>query len=344
MQINLGSQGIDEKLQAIFDWIEFTIHNNTVEKIITETLKLKKDDFVNLPKGKIGYTKQKIWNEGSLFILYNEDEEKSKMGVHIILSGSGCRQYEKNKNIRDLILCVSEHEKFKFTRIDIAIDDREGKTINFDRFLKESNKHNFSSLWYKWSCIMEKRIADGQALGRTIYYGSKSSQIFMRVYDKHLEQQKKQKKKREDPPEPMKENINWTRLEIVFREKRAELAATYLASCNEIGRLIRGVLKQYIRFLEKPKDSKDQRKRRWKTASWWDKLIGEVEKIKLTIKPAKKSIEDMKSWVEKQIFPTIAAITTANEGDMDWLIEMIIKGRSRLKTKHIQAIQQHLNG
>lgn len=279
-----------------------------------------------------------------MFICYNEEEETDKMGVHIILSGSGCRQYEKNRNIRELMIRVSEKEKYKFTRIDLAIDDHEGKTISFDKFLKESNAENFSSLWYKWSCIMEKRVADGQALGRTIYYGSKSSQIFMRVYDKYLEQKKKQKKQKEaEITEPVKENINWTRLEIVFREKRAELAATYIVSCDDIGKLIRGVLKQYIRFLKKPKDKKDDRKRRWETAKWWEKLIGAVEKIKLTIKPAEKTIEDMKNWIEKQISPTIAAITTANEGDMDWLIELIIGGQTRLKTKHIQAIKQHLN-
>src|SRR5690606_37199295 len=115
------------------------------------------------------------------------------------------------------------------------------------------------------------------------------------------------KKKGEDVPEPIKENINWTRLEVVFKEKRAELAAAYIIGSDDVGKLLCGVLKQYIRFLRRPKDKKDARKRRWENAAWWDKLLGEVEKIKLTIKPADKSIEDMNTWVEKQISPTIAA-------------------------------------
>lgn len=334
-------QGVNETLKAIFDWIEFTIHHHTTKHIINDILELNDKDFMDIRKGKHGYEKQKLWNQGGIFILYNVEEEDSSQGIHIIITGNGCRQYEEKKNLRDLIVRITEVQKYKFTRIDIAIDDIKGDTINFEKFEKESNAGNISSLWYKFSVINEKRIADGEGIGRTIYYGSKKSAIFMRVYDKHLEQKKKQKNK-EEIPELIKDNVNWTRMEIVFRDKRAELAAAFILGSDDIGKLIRGVLKQYIRFLKRPKQITNNKKRVWETARWWEKLIGDVDKIKLTIKPAEKTIEDMKKWIEKQISPTIAAITTANEGDMGWLIDLIVKGGTRLKTKHVQAITQHL--
>src|SRR5699024_279673 len=125
--------------------------------------------------------------------------------------------------------------------------------------------------------------------------------------------------------------------------QRAQLLSRYLLETDDIGLLIKGTLKNYIRFLQKPKKSNDMRKRRWKTAPWYEKLLGDVAKLKLTVKPAEKSIEDMKEWINKQISPTIAAIMTANEGEIDWLYELIINGSTRLNTKHKQAIAQYLS-
>src|SRR5690625_2554605 len=88
---------------------------------------------------------------------------------------------------------------------------------------------------------------------------------------------KKEKKhnKREDPT-PLKEHVDWTRLEIVFKKQRAQLLSRYILETNDIGHLLKGTLKNYIRFLQKPKKSKDMRKRRWKTAPWYEKLLGDV--------------------------------------------------------------------
>src|SRR5690625_64285 len=335
---------LDSRLDVILDWIEFTVHNYTLSDTIIHLLELKEDSFTKIPGGKNGYTNQKIWDEGNIFILYNDEPENDRMGIHIIMSGTGCRFYEQKKNLREMltnVMALQEH--YKFTRIDIAIDDRSGEIINFKKIRKAEDEETISSLWYKTTYLREKRIADGVVLGRTLYFGSKKSKIFMRVYDKHLEQQKRlQHNKREDPT-PLKEHVDWTRLEIVFREERAQLLSRYLLETDVIGRLLRGTLKNYIRFLQKPRKSKDMRKRKWKTIPWYERLLGDIEKLKLTVKPADKSIEDMKEWINKQISPTIAAIMAANEGETDWLYDLIINGSTRLKTKHKQAIAQHLN-
>ncbi|HZW68992.1 MAG TPA: replication initiation factor domain-containing protein [Pseudogracilibacillus sp.] len=332
------------KLDVIIDWIEFTVHNYNLSDTIVHLLELKEESFTKIPGGKNGYKNQKIWNEGNIFILYNDMPEYDRMGIHIIMSGTGCRFYEQKKNLREMmanVMAIEEH--YKFTRIDIAIDDRSGELINFKKITKAEDEETISSLWYKTTYLREKRIADGIVLGRTLYFGSMKSKIFMRVYDKHLEQKKRlQHNKREDTT-PLKEYVEWTRMEVVFREQRAQLLSRYLLETDDIGLLLKGTLKNYIRFLQKPKKSNDMRKRRWKTAPWYEKLLGDVEKLKLTVKPAEKSIEDMKEWINKQISPTIAAIMTANEGEIDWLYDLIINGSTRLKAKHKQAIAQYLS-
>jgi phage replication initiation protein len=50
----------------------------------------------------------------------------------------------------------------------------------------------------------------------------------------------------------------------------------------------------------------------------------------------------MKDWVDRQISPTIATITRAEEGDMSWLAKLIVKGSHRLTQKHIDAIAQYM--
>jgi phage replication initiation protein len=334
----------ERNLDVIIDWLEFTVHNYSLSDTIIYLLNLKEESFTKIPGGKNGYRNQKLWNEGNIFILYNDEPEHDRMGIHIIMSGTGCRFYEQKKNLREMIarvMAIEEH--YKFTRIDIAIDDRSGDLVNFKRIAKAEDEETISSLWYKTTYLREKRIADGVVLGRTLYFGSKKSKIFMRVYDKHLEQQKRRLHNKREDATPLKEHVEWTRMEIVFREERAQLLSRYLLETDSIGSLLKGTLKNYIRFLQKPRNSVDMRKRRWKTAPWYDRLLGDVGKLKLTTKPAEKSIEEMKEWLNKQISPTIAAIMAANEGETDWLYDMIINGSSRLKTKHKQAIAQHLH-
>lgn len=339
----LGSPS-ERKLDVIIDWLEFTVHHYTISDVIKYLLELEEESFMKVPGGKNGYKNQKLWNEGNIFILYNDDPETDRMGIHIIMSGTGCRFYEQKKNLREMmanVMGIQEH--YKFTRIDIAIDDRSGELINFKKIAKAEEEETISSLWYKTTYLREKRIADGVVLGRTLYFGSKKSKIFMRVYDKHLEQQKKQQHNKREDSTPLKEHVDWTRMEIVFREQRAQLLSRYLLETDDIGLLLKGTLRNYIRFLQKPRKSRDMRKRKWKTAPWYDKLLGDVEKLKLTVKPAEKSIEDMKRWINKQISPTIAAVMAANEGEIDWLYDLIINGSTRLKAKHKQAIAQYLN-
>lgn len=347
MAISHAPPGLDEsskgELDVIIDWIEFTVHNYTLSDTIIHLLELKEESFMKIPGGKNGYKHQKLWNEGNIFILYNDKSETDRMGIHVIMSGTGCRFYEQRKNLREMMANVIAIEgNYKFTRIDIAIDDRSGELIDFKKIAKAEDEELISSLWYKTTYLREKRIADGVVLGRTLYFGSKKSKIFMRIYDKHLEQRKKQQHNKREDSTPLKEHVDWTRLEIVFREQRAQLLSRYLLETDNIGLLLKGTLKNYIRFLKKPKGN-DMRKRKWKTAPWYEKLLGDVEKLKLTVKPAEKSIEDMKRWISKQISPTIAAIMAANEGETEWLYELIINGSTRLKTKHKQAIAQYLS-
>ena len=93
-------------LTVSIDWLEFTILNSQLHEVM-KTMELKWDDFSKLSKGKFGYNNQIKWSDGSIFIMFtakDEDVNEStlinpKSGVHVMITGKGCRQYSVNHDL-----------------------------------------------------------------------------------------------------------------------------------------------------------------------------------------------------------------------------------------------------
>ena len=330
---------IKQTLQTSIDWLEFTIFQLSYEDVIERILQLKIEDFADLSKGKFGYNAQTKWGNGNLFVLFNQVDDEpciNHMGVHVILSGTGCRAYESQKSLYTLInVLVALEGQAKLSRIDLAIDDFKDDLIKFSRIRRAALKSEFTSRWNKWDELNSRSTGDGKLLGQTMYFGSQTSDIFCRIYDKALEQKRKAKNKDEEIPE------KWTRLEIVYRKERAKMLALHMIECSNVGLVIRRTLQQYIRFVQRPKNSKDSNKSRWKTAIWWERLLENVEPLKLTVKRQEKTVDEMIKWLDKQIGPTLATVVTALDGEINWLYKLISNGNTRLKNKHQQAIFQY---
>lgn len=336
------NKGLSDFLSANFDWIEFTVFKESLNNIITDILLMNLTDFEALPKGRFGYNTQLKWANGLIFILFNssfdgEIIENDRNGIHIIMTGQGCRAFETKGNFRELFYLVLVGSKEnKFTRIDLAIDDKKDEIIHFDTFLNELEAGNVSAKWKTWDLILSRTLGDNQFKGRTIYLGKQTSDIFCRIYDKGLERIAK------NYVEIEPETLEWTRLEIVFRRDRAELLSKYfLDSDNGVAQVALSVLNQYIRFVVP--NPNNERKRSWKTAAWWERLLHNVGKLKLTKDAEERTIEDFQDWVDKQIGPTLAAIMKAKEGETDWLHQIINEASTRLKSKHIEAINKYHN-
>lgn len=319
-------------LTASFDWIEFTVQQESLESVITVILKLTEGEFKDLPSGRFGYSHQRKWGEGNVFILFNREHGvDDNMGIHVIITGTGCREYEQVRALQDLIdYLIVDVKTNKFTRIDLAIDDHEDKIINYDRIHNAAISGNFTSRWNKWDELNSRRCTDSSFIGRTMYFGSQKSDIFVRIYDKRLERNVNGK--------PDVQSSDWTRLEIVYKKARAQMLAEYLCDHKDVGLTIRETLNNYIRFVT---PSVDSNKARWKTAIWWSNLLGDVGKLKLTIQPLDRTIDQMATWLDKQIAPTIAAVMSAHDGDITWLYKSIVQGKQRLRNKHKDAIHQY---
>ena len=347
----IASKNVD--ITASIDWLEFTVMGLTVEEVQIDILGLSVQEFSKLDKGRFGYKNQLKWSEGNLFILHNQLETVTgnqsetlettdTMGVHVMITGTGCRCFETRRALKQLLLFLTVlDDKVNFSRIDLAIDDFQNKVINYERIHQAAINRHFTARWSKWDELNSRKCATGDFIGRTMYFGSQTSSIFCRIYDKALERIANGEKDE-------KKYDNWTRLEIIYKKERAKKLAYYIVDNDlPVGHAIRGTLNQYVRFVIPPKNS-DTNKSRWPSAKWWNELLAGVGKLQLTIQRETKSIDDMTDWVERQIAPTMAAILTAKDGEIDWLHQILSKGATRLSQRHKDAIEQYkkevLNG
>lgn len=331
-------EGSTNALTASIDWLEFTIIGMPLAEVTADVLDINDSDFSPLAKGRFGYRSQSKWADGNIFLMFNQVDEREgeqrvdSMGVHVMITGSGCRQYEARHELRKLLLFLTILDKqVNFSRIDLAIDDFKDQVINFDRIHDAALARCFTSRWSKWDEVNSRQSASGDFIGRTMYFGSQASDIFCRIYDKGLE--RKANDEDHDHPE------HWTRLELVYRKERATKIVGYMVERQmAVGTALRGTLNTYIRFLT---PSQDTNKSRWPSADWWETLLAGVEKLQLTIKKEKRSIDDMAAWINRQIGPTLTAIIKAKNGDMGWLREIIVSSTVRLSQRHLDAIAQY---
>ena len=328
---NRGAQNTSESgLRACVDWIQATFKNVEVEQLITQILKLELDLFYEAERGNLGYRKCKKF--GHISVFYDGQEN---MGIHLQMTGQGCREYEfMNKSTwKELFSdCFTYCPEVKFTRMDVAIDDFKGY-FKIPSLVRKIKNRELVSKFKEATKIEKLDIETGNAKGMTVYYGSAQSRIQIRMYEKNHE--------RESKGVVLEEGLEvWNRTEIQARDERATKIAEIIALGDEgeetIGQVVSGILKHYLRFTVKGKDSN---RARWKTAPFWDKFLGDVEALRLTEVAPDRTVQKTMSWVSKQVAPSLAVLLEAFDGDMDILKGFVLEGRERLTEKEYKMIE-----
>ena len=289
------------EIEIIIDWFQLTIFpcknyadsyqlfhyaanvDNIVIKIFKELFDIEYNQLTKEQKGFNGYDVRYTYNNMNIMINSNRED----MGVNILLSGKGCRDFE-NLNIGwfDLFNRINKFE-FNVNRIDIAIDTFTNKYFTLQIIYKNIKNGLCCSKFKQYMKIQSGNIDTKKILGYQIQFGSKSSNIEITFYDKRLE--------RASAGYMIDNNIKyWYRCELRFRH---ELALEVYNNFLQLGYqdYIRGVLYNYIDFKE---ESKDKHKYRRPTADWWLKFVEEVNKIKLNNKSSDTSITKKKIWID----------------------------------------------
>lgn len=334
-----------EETTIIIDWLEFTILSEDFkfDTVIIDLLGLDVNSFILLDKGKMGYKKQMFYN--NIYILY---EGNSDMGIHVVMSGQACRFYESIHSLQRLItnlniIDATDSNKPKkevktyarITRIDLAMDDKTGKIIKFDRLIKDITNANIVSKWKTNTQIIKRSNSDGKIIGETISLGNRSSNVFLRIYDKKLEQETKAIDKQANG---MKDIKYWYRMELELKKESAQIVQKKMFEA-EIGELFSSILNNYMRIVKPNPD--DKNKSRWKVQNYWKNIINTTAKLSLSTKPESKTLDDKRNWLIKQVAPSMAMVLL-KDGNYQFMIEETEKGKKRLKEKHFKIIKDSI--
>ena len=295
------------------DWLEYTLLKPTSSKEALEKIDFKKDTFIKLKTGLNGYKNREVEeNSGVIFLSDGTDD----MGEHVIISGKSCRYLDNNHVEIDLLAkALAVNRRINITRLDLALDIY-NKNL-FKKCLKAYKKNNFVSK-FRTTKLMETK-KDGKEKGGTIYFGSRSSEVMIRIYDKGAEQKKE---------------IDWTRIEIVFKKEYAKdiLINRWQKTWNE---LFKGILTNYLNFVDK----KELNISRSKKAKFWNDIVENIEKIKLYKMPEATNLEDIKAWLKEQVSTSLFTVSEAEESTK-FIKELMIIGGNNAKEKHWNLIEK----
>lgn len=317
-------------LKVSIDWLSFTCFdfNNAYE--FGSWLGLAPDTFTHYTKGARGY-RQKLVHHSGITILYDGNDG---MGIHCDCSGScvpvlldsfktrytfetpfGEALDVEKMEYNDYVMKFFDYitTRGNVTRIDLALDDHGSRYYTVDAVYKLALKNCIATLWKSFDYHDSKYI-DGTPKGATLYFGSRTSQLYLRIYDKQLEQLTKVGHfENDDQP--------WTRWELEFKDGNANNLAIRLAGNTEdrhtLGELAIDVLNRYFRIIERT----DSNTSRCKSDPLWEAFVKNAASVSLTPGRAASSIEKKRRWIHDDVLPSIAAVYVADECDFSFIGE-----------------------
>lgn len=241
----------------LVDWLSFRCKSMDLAAMI-EYLGLMKCTFTS-GAGFYGY-RYRRYTEG-ISIHYGNDEVE---GVLVEMSGKGCRAFEEFSAGNDWVTIFDDiltDDDYIVTRIDIAFDDHDG-SIPIKRLFRDVGLENFVSRFKNTSITREDHPGH---VGQTIYLGSCQSELRYRIYDKAYERG------------IVDGSEHWVRFEM---QARRDMAHNFIRDLVKgqynVGQLFAEVLSNYFRVVVPPRTGSDTNKRRWGTAPYWQKLLGDV--------------------------------------------------------------------
>ncbi len=230
-------------------------------------------DIFNVYPASIKYkTYQARWQIGDIYVsgdARKTEDNPQGLGCYLVMTGRGCDDIfrildSRNYTFGDMFRrCERRYgrDNFHFTRLDIAIDDKNEKPF-------------FTIEQIKKKCEKEEFISNSEGY---------------RFYDKDKEVCSKHNK-------TLDEVGSWKRTEMQLRDDKAHaFAMTFKERPLELGELAFGLLANNLRFVVPNRN--ESNKSRWKTCRFWKRFLGAVEVLKLQVPKLHNSLEETQQWL-----------------------------------------------
>jgi hypothetical protein len=337
---NRGVPDTNESKRVLLDYVSFTVPLAVCSSLsaILEWLtppSASASDWVALRHGAMGY--RACVQRGQIRV-YSDGAHD--MGFHAVLAGKGARQLEQEFGLFSEPAWVSwlalmRARGVRFARIDAAMDDVGSSGVLDMGVIKAAAKgRQLVSFFRKcrlrkdeeWS-LSEKGGEGCSDEGETLYFGSRSSNMFVRIYNKGAQ---------------LGEAFHHIRVEMEAKERNAEEMVTRILKhgLNVIPQLLRS----YLDF-KTPKDTVN--KSTWETAPWWAAFLDGCAKYKLRVgRVAVGTVDRVKAWLQRQTAQSFALVFDCIEKECKvsgldpkrlqrrFFNTLLEDGRSRYGSKH----------
>lgn len=339
---------LNNGLHVSIDWLGFTFFHLSLLEVF-DLLGCLPEDFSHTGCGRNGYRSCYKMNGCSAVVLC---EGNSDMGIHVEIP-SGALSEVLRRFIQDnMIDCpfggevpnipfdstvfieflrtMSQYGA-SFTRIDLAVDDMGQNYFSIADVAQLLEEGSYLSQFRKFNKI-QSHLTDGTETGYTINMGSRESEVFLRVYDKKLEQIEKAHLHPEILP-------LWVRWELEIKGDKAGIVVKEFLSGNNLGSVTMGILSRYVRFIL-PVDSN---KSRCPLLPEWERFVQAVEPLKLSVKPDPPSIERSIKYASKQFPRTLSKIRYGLGDDifLDYVNNLLRVGDERITADDLKQADDY---
>ena len=294
------------KNRLLIDWFSFSSRVDDLESFMV-LLGMQDCHFEVLP-GVCGYSERYYFSGISIHVANNSSvrfsgssNKRVVSGAWLEMSGQGCRTFESYGHGDWQVLLdyvVNNSENITVNRFDIAYDDFLGY-LDIKSIADDTRAHNYISKFRSDPQIIESIGESETAL--TVTHGRMGSDVFIRIYDKRLEQNAQEF------------TDHWIRAEIMLRHDRAAAAiylltdqydakdgVMYLISPKkEIDEMYFLIMNNYLRFIQ-PSET-DSNKWRAPLAEHWEKFCNSVTSFRISLfnaPGADYSVLKMQNYVE----------------------------------------------
>jgi hypothetical protein len=196
-------------------------------------------------------------------------------------------------SFRDCIQVLMALYAGECTRVDVAVDDGM-KLTNMSDLFKAQRERNYKGV------RSHRRVSSGglnERDGVTCYFGSKMSDLQLRIYDKAVESKGK---------------VDVIRWELQLRRHKAkEMCRLWLDipgnEEGEVAKALSGAVAGAVDFIDRSKNHKDLT--RCQRLPWWEKIrayFGEAYRLK---PPAPVALMEKKiGWICESVMPSLATV------------------------------------
>ena len=299
------------KNQIIVDYLAFTIRNDSISELVGNakelhtTLERFCEKYCSPLNEYIGghmYTHGYISASG--FRTYYGGENVGST-LYVQISGAGCVQLDQHfKGGLQAFMQYIAGFDVRIKRLDLAADEVGEATesdeycLYIDRIEAYCDAGRNTGAARKWDVIGAKATGSNKRKnGATAYFGSRKSDVYLRIYDKFSEQ-------------GLKGTGHWMRCELELHGDVSQQAFTLLIGTSDdykekLAELYRGLCLTQVRFLKERKSNVT----RSETAEWWTEFLdGCTVGIKFTQKREHKTLNKLMDWVDHSVLGALNVI------------------------------------